>query len=56
MAKGEKPSARLRPRRRDGQIVSLAGVVAAMVLAVVVNVLVARHFKRWDWTRRSATR
>ena len=28
----------------------LAGVVAAVVLAVVVNVLAARHFTRWDWT------
>jgi hypothetical protein len=33
------------------QVVSLAGVAAAMVLAVVVNVLAARHYKRWDWTR-----
>jgi hypothetical protein len=29
---------------------SLAGVVAAMVLCVIVNVLAARHFTRWDWT------
>lgn len=28
-----------------------AGIVAAMVLTVVVNVFVARHYKRWDWTR-----
>jgi ABC-type uncharacterized transport system len=28
-----------------------AGIVAAMVLATLVNVLVARHFKRWDVTR-----
>ncbi len=28
----------------------LGGVVAAMVLAVVVNVLAARHYTRWDWT------
>ncbi|WP_394822868.1 GldG family protein [Pendulispora albinea] len=28
----------------------LAGIVAAVVLAVVVNVLAARHFRRWDWT------
>src|SRR5262245_22805508 len=27
------------------------GIVAAMVLAVLVNILVARHYKRWDWTR-----
>jgi gliding motility-associatede transport system auxiliary component len=29
----------------------LAGVVAAVVLAAVVNVLGARHFSRWDWTK-----
>jgi gliding motility-associatede transport system auxiliary component len=28
----------------------LAGVVAAVVLAVTANVLAARHFTRWDWT------
>jgi ABC-type uncharacterized transport system len=50
MAKGEKKSARLRPDG-GGQIVSLVGVVAAMVLAVIANVIVARHYKRWDWTR-----
>jgi hypothetical protein len=33
-----------------GQTLDLAGIVAAMVLAVVVNVLSARHFTRWDWT------
>lgn len=26
------------------------GIIAAMVLAVLVNVIVARHYKRWDWT------
>jgi hypothetical protein len=30
--------------------VQVAGVVAAVVLAAVVNVLGARHFARWDWT------
>ncbi|AKT39747.1 GldG family protein [Chondromyces crocatus] len=28
-----------------------AGIIAAMVLAVLVNVLASRHYKRWDWTR-----
>ncbi len=32
------------------QSFQLAGVLASMVFAVVVNVLGARHFKRWDWT------
>lgn len=27
------------------------GIIAAMVLAVLVNVYVARHYRRWDWTR-----
>lgn len=27
------------------------GIVAAMVLGMLVNVFVARHYKRWDWTR-----
>jgi hypothetical protein len=34
-----------------GRATSLAGVVAACVLAVVLNVIVARHYKRWDWTQ-----
>ena len=27
------------------------GIIAAMVIAVVANVFVARHYKRWDVTR-----
>jgi hypothetical protein len=33
-----------------GQVVTLIGLLAASVLAVVVNVIAARHYKRWDWT------
>ncbi len=33
-----------------GRILSLAGVAAAVVVAVLFNVLGARHFRRWDWT------
>ena len=33
-----------------GRLLVLAGIAAAMFVAVVVNVLAARHFKRWDWT------
>lgn len=36
--------------RAGRQALQLGGVVAAMVLAVVVNVLADRHFTRWDWT------
>ena len=32
------------------QALAIGGVVAAFVLAAVVNVLAARHFARWDWT------
>jgi hypothetical protein len=37
-------------RARGPELLQLAGIVAAVVLAVVVNVLGARHFRRWDWT------
>ena len=33
------------------QVSASVGIVAAMVLAMLVNVLVARHYRRWDWTR-----
>lgn len=33
------------------QLIPLVGLAAAMFVAVVVNVLAARHFRRWDWTR-----
>jgi hypothetical protein len=40
-----------RPRWLDGtRALEVAGVVGAVVLAAVVNVLAARHFTRWDWT------
>jgi hypothetical protein len=36
----------------DGrQLLQLAGLVAAIVLAAVVNVLGDRHYTRWDWTK-----
>ncbi len=35
---------------RAGRGLELAGLAAAVVLAVVVNVLASRHFARWDWT------
>ena len=33
------------------QLIPLVGVAAAVFVASVVNVLAARHFRRWDWTR-----
>jgi ABC-type uncharacterized transport system len=38
-------------RIRSGQLVEAFGVAASIVLAVLVNVLVARHYHRWDMTR-----
>jgi hypothetical protein len=35
---------------RSFKAFAAAGVVAAAVIAVLVNVLVARFYKRWDWT------
>ncbi len=38
-------------RRVDGaQLLQLGGLVAAVVLAGMLNVIAARHFTRWDWT------
>jgi hypothetical protein len=48
MEVGMKPG---RGRRAGVRAIDLAGVAAAIVLAVVVNVLAARHFTRWDWTQ-----
>jgi hypothetical protein len=36
---------------RGAQALQLGGLVAAIVLAALVNVLAARHFTRWDWTQ-----
>lgn len=51
---GEKKAA---PKRRFGlpaldaaQASQLIGVVAAMAVVVLLNVLVARRYTRWDWT------
>jgi hypothetical protein len=33
------------------QVLPLVGIVAAVVLAFVVNILAGRHYRRWDWTR-----
>jgi hypothetical protein len=45
------PEPRARFGLEAGRLVSLVGIAAAMVLGVVVNVVAARHYKRWDWTR-----
>lgn len=36
--------------RRSLAAFSAAGVAAAAVIAVMVNILVARFYRRWDWT------
>jgi hypothetical protein len=48
------PAEREAPPRASDNAVKLSasvGIVAAMVLATLVNIYVARHYKRWDWTR-----
>ena len=37
-------------RDRALQLSSAAAVAAAVIVAVLLNVLGARHFRRWDWT------
>jgi hypothetical protein len=39
-----------RPRAEWATAIKLAGLVAAIVLAALLNVLSARHYARWDWT------
>lgn len=44
------------PRKRilglePGQAMHLVGIVAAMVVVTILNVMAARHYKRWDWTK-----
>ena len=39
-----------KPPLRLGRGIALSGVVAAVFIAVLVNVLGARHYKRWDLT------
>ncbi|AUX30967.1 MULTISPECIES: GldG family protein [Sorangium] len=51
-AHDESPPPRVPPGTSLGEKLSTSvGIIAAMVLAVLVNLLVARHYKRWDWTQ-----
>lgn len=43
--------ARIAGRLDSSQISALIGLAAAAFIAVVVNVIGARHYWRWDWTR-----
>ena len=45
------PKRDARRSQRSLTVFSLAGVAAAVVIAVMANVLVARFYERWDWTR-----
>ena len=45
------PPKRSRLRFEPGAAVRIAGLMAAMFIAVVLNALGARHYKRWDWTK-----
>ncbi len=57
MSRKDKPSAPAGPRKAlalgldAAQISGLVGLLAAAFIAVVFNVVGARHFRRWDWTR-----
>lgn len=51
MADATRRSADIRGTPLGTKISASAGIIAAMVLAVLVNVLAARHYRRWDWTR-----
>jgi hypothetical protein len=35
----------------SSELSAFVGLLAAAFIAVIVNVLAARHFRRWDWTR-----
>lgn len=39
-----------RSRLDPAQVSSLVGVVLAMIVVVLANVISTRHFTRWDWT------
>ena len=50
--KDEKKASAVTKNSTAAQKVSVSiGLIAAMVIAVVANVLVSRHYKRWDVTR-----
>jgi hypothetical protein len=38
------------PRRKTGAFGAAGGIAAAVVIAVLLNVLAARHYQRFDWT------
>ncbi|HHH12208.1 MAG TPA: hypothetical protein ENK23_09090 [Sorangium sp.] len=37
-------------QRRRAQLWTTLGIAAAVVITLLCNVLVARHYRRWDWT------
>ncbi len=52
MTKPGRETRRRLPRAlAPAQLIPLIGLAAAVFIAVVANVLAARHFRRWDWTR-----
>ncbi len=38
-------------KHRALAISQAVGVGAAVIIAVLANVLASRHYRRWDWTR-----
>lgn len=51
MSADEKPGPIESGTSAGTKISASLGIIAAVVLAVLVNILVSRHYKRWDWTR-----
>ncbi len=49
-AQAEAVQQRRSRRLRGAQVFMAVGVLAAALIAVLVNVLVMRFYKRWDWT------
>jgi hypothetical protein len=39
------------PKRSAAPFLQLTGVIAAIVLAAILNLLASRHYARWDWTQ-----
>ncbi|KYF91452.1 hypothetical protein BE17_30180, partial [Sorangium cellulosum] len=48
---GEQPGSAPRGTPLGEKLSASVGIIAAMVLAVLVNLLIARHYRRWDWTQ-----
>ncbi|MCA9634300.1 MAG: GldG family protein [Myxococcales bacterium] len=48
--KSKPPGSRLSSPRRGARVFTAVGVLSAALIAVSLNLLVSRFYKRWDWT------